>query len=437
MLTLGINNWWHPTVYKRHHDIILKDWTENEGGRRLLQVWTYMLTPGHDAKIIFKYNDFFPAFYASKVGPMFKEFITRGISGWFGQSMEDYGYPICHNQLEAYVAARVCDNPELDTDKLVEEFFPRYYGGAAKPMREFYRIVEEAVWNKSNYPPEWFKDDNNIGPFGRMDSAATCGFYPEAVCWGRLGTKDRMDKLAKCMDEAKRLVKTEPEKQRLNWFDQGVWQPMLRGRAKYEAKEKLFNIPAPEITIPRQDKCDGNYLKVKWDQAASTGSWKTTNAFPDDPRRDLLLAHDGEFLYLKYFEPCDAAKLLSDKNNFWTGDTLEMFFAPEKVRPYHHLAVNPAGQTEALAYLNENGVDFNGKWTVRSKISSNCDEQGWTIYVVLPLNKILPDATVKSGATFYANFLRNSPKKTATSWSPIFSLSFHALDRMGKIHLAE
>jgi hypothetical protein len=150
-----------------------------------------------------------------------------------------------------------------------------------------------------------------------------------------------------------------------------------------------------------------------------------------------LLVHDGEFLYLKYFEPGDATRLLSDTNNFWAGDTLEMFFAPEKLRPYNYFSVNPAGQTEALAFRNGNGVDFNGKWTVQSKISSACNEQGWTICVALPLNEILPDVAVKSGGTFYANFLRNSPKKTATSWSPIFSLSFHTLDRMGKIHLAE
>ena len=431
MMTLGISNWWHPTVYKRHHDIILKEWAEREGGKRLLQMWTYMLTPGWDAKIIFKYHDFFPAFYADKVGPIFKDFIAKGVRGWFGESNDELGYPLWTDQLEAYVAARTCDDPGLDTDKLVEEFFPLYYGAAAKPMREFYRIVEDAVWNKDNYPAEWFKDENNIGPFGRMDSSAYTGFYPEEVCWGRIGTKARMDRLAALMAEATKLVGSGVEGQRLAWFDKGVWQPMLRGRARYAAQDKFRDSPAKTLSVGRVDNAGGDPLKADWAAAADTGDWATVNAVPDVPGRALRAAHDGKYLYLKFHEPAGTAS--AGKGDFWAGDTLELFFSLDKNRPYFQFAVNPAGRTEALAYRNGNGVDFNGKWDVDAKLVNRLDADGWTVYAAFPLKDIVGEGgAVKD---FHANFFRNSPNWTAVSWSPTFSRFFPELARMGDVHL--
>jgi hypothetical protein len=435
MMCFGINNWWHPTVYKQHHDIILKEWSENEGGKRLLQVWTYMLSPGWDAKIMFKYKDFFPAFYADKVGAIFKDFIAKGVRGWFGESTDELQYPLWTNQLEVYVAARICDNPELDTDKLIEEFFPMYYGAAAKPLREFYRIVEEAVWNKDNYPPEWFKSENNIDAFGRKVHGATAyaGFYPEEVCWGRIGTKERMDSLAVLMAEAKDLVKTDAEKQRFDWFDKGVWQPMLRGRAKYEALEKVRSLPAPEIIAGRIDNADGDPLKVNWDKATDTGEWGTVNALPDISGRYLRAARDNKFLYLKFFEPQGRDKLKFDDVS-WAGDTLELFFSTNKTRPYYRFLVAPSGLTHAMAYRNGNGVDFYIKWDMESKTVNQFEANCWTVYSAIPLKDILGDGNVETADCLYANFFRRSPGVVA-SWSPTFSREVPTLERMGKILL--
>jgi len=52
------------------------------------------------------------------------------------------------DQVEFYITWRLADNPELDGNKLIDEFFVRYYGAAAKPMRRFYEEVERIFWDK-------------------------------------------------------------------------------------------------------------------------------------------------------------------------------------------------------------------------------------------------------------------------------------------------
>lgn len=433
-MCIGVGTWWHPTVYKRHHDNIFNEWIKRGKGKFKLTLWTYMLSPGWDAMIIFKYNDFFPAFAPFHTGQYFKEFADKGIDGWFGESNDELGYPLWTNQLETYLAARLCDDPSIDYKKEIEDFFPRYYGAAASPMREFYRIIEDINWDYRNYPADWFKNEESIGPYGKMDNSAYAGFSPEFVNWGMLGTRERMNKLAALMTEARKLVKTDLEKQRLAWFDNGVWQPMERGRKNYEAKENFMKRPVPELMVPRISPVSGKLERIDWKNATSTGSWKTISGFPALADRQIQFAHDGEYLYGCFFESGDADKLKSFPA-IWGGDVLELFFAATPARPYHHLAINPDGVSMGFFYRNENGVDFSGKWNSGAIIRTNRNKEGFTLLFALPLKNLLPSGAPRTDTVFYANFFRFIPEKISTGWSPTFEPSFHTPARMGKIIL--
>jgi hypothetical protein len=147
------------------------------------------------------------------------------------------------------------------------------------------------------------------------------------------------------------------------------------------------------------------------------------------------MVHDGKYIYIKFFEPCSTNKLKIDKKVFWKGDTLELFFSMDKQRPYSQFAIAVDGETRSLAYMNENGVNFSIKTKMATKVLSKVEENSWTVYLAFPLSKLIPNQTLTSGQSIYANFFRNSPSRSATSWSPIFVPVFATLNRMGEIIL--
>lgn len=66
------------------------------------------------------------------------DFLEHGVSGWFAEVFLECNF------LESYLAMRICDKPEDNPRKALEEFFPRYFGPAAAPTRAYFADVEGA-----------------------------------------------------------------------------------------------------------------------------------------------------------------------------------------------------------------------------------------------------------------------------------------------------
>ncbi|RLS42615.1 MAG: DUF4838 domain-containing protein, partial [Planctomycetota bacterium] len=155
----------------------------------------------------------FPGFHAHSVGEQFKKFASDGIRGAFIEGVSD--------QVDAYVTIKLLDDPALDVDAALDEFFKRYYGSAAEPMKQFYLCVEETYCNAANYPEEI--QQNLTDDF----------FQTEEMAWKHLGTAERMAKLGSLMDEATRLAVGDVEQQRVALFRHAIWDHMLEGRQQY------------------------------------------------------------------------------------------------------------------------------------------------------------------------------------------------------------
>lgn len=262
---------WQPeTPFSNQQRQCYQQWTKTND-KPFLSIWTYFLDPGYDAKIVYRYDHFFPGFYSTSLAEQFKDFAKNGVRGWFGESHDEFGLPFWYEQLEFYVAARLADDPSLDSKALLSEFFFRYDGAAARPMKEFYQIIEDAYVNPKSYPQDWLNTRPNRGHFS------------EDISWGSLGTKERMQKLEILMTEARSLVQTTAEKQRLDWFDAGLWQSMLLGRANYEAKEKFRSRPVSDVTVPKIVSSGGDPSKVDWEgYIPSPGKQLTVFLFPEN-----------------------------------------------------------------------------------------------------------------------------------------------------------
>ena len=76
------------------------------------------------------------------------------IEGIFIENSGECDATYLMDQLEYYVTFKLADEPTLDGNKLIDEFFTRYYGTAAAPMKALYCRIEDLFGNPKNYPPE-------------------------------------------------------------------------------------------------------------------------------------------------------------------------------------------------------------------------------------------------------------------------------------------
>jgi hypothetical protein len=347
---------------------------------------------------------------------------------------------LCGDPIDLCLMFKLMDNPALDTEAVLEEFFTLYYGSAAKPMRELYLAIEETYSNPDNYPEavrrqtEWEFEQT------------------EEMAWGYLGTAERMAGFGKLMEQAKASAASDVDKRRVELFEKGVWEHMLKGRRRYLEKYdpaavekrkqqeacrgKLKAAPLPSLSIPAMPDGDGgDPLKIDWANALTLNQWSTVAGDSTGRVVAARLLHDRRRLYMRLEETTDTSKLVG-ADPIWSGDDWELFFAPRRGQePYRQIAVSPDGRSARFAYGEQSK-----EWASDVKVFSDMTAPDrWMTTVVFPLETLLPGG-LKIGHKFYANFYRASPKngvapQEALAWSPNFDESFHKLDRLGEFEL--
>jgi len=420
-MCMSLQSWFHPGVYSWQHTAY-KDWVTNEGSRRPLGVWLYMLCPAWDAQLIYKYGGFFPVLYPWQAGRYFKEFVQDGVRGYFAEVRMPF------NLLEAYVAGKVCFDASADPAQVVDEYFALYYGKAGEPMRQFYRRIEEITWNPANYP-------ENAMP-GVSGESFTHGIHTEKVNW-HLGTPERMGELQKLIDQAVCRAETPSEQKRVQWFIDNIWTQAVAGRKAFEAREKIRAQPVPHAATVYAGERGGALDNVDFSKAAKSGGWALLSGGELTAKPELWLASDSAYLYLKYRENGDSAiKHLSA--GIW-GNNVELFLAAQPDCPYVEMAVAPSGEFKAVRHQIVNGVARMDDWPVKPVVKSLPEPGGWTLAMAIPLKQLLPDCAVAPGDRIFANVMRTRgfAGRTSWSWSPIFTHVYaQGLYRMGQLTLA-
>ena len=194
----------------RDNDLKLySDWRPKTTAPTFL--WVYYHHPMEPA-LIDKWKCF-PHVMVHDTARSMQRFIRDGVRGIFECGEQD--------QLEQYVMAKVWDNPDVDVDALINEFFGLYFGPAADPMQRFYLRLEQIACDPANYPP----------PFTRRD-----GINWKKVAWEQLGTPERMEELGALINQAQKRATTDPEQQRVALWRQAFWDWMCQGRDQYLSK---------------------------------------------------------------------------------------------------------------------------------------------------------------------------------------------------------
>ena len=409
-MCMTVRHWWAPGMRKTDM-AAYRDWVAKEKDRRLY-LWLYYCFPEEYATN--RNFHCFPGFFAHTAARQIKMFARDGIRGAFLNGLGE--------QVDTYVTFKLFDDPNLDVDELLDEFFARYYGAAGSAMKGMYLRIEEIFSSTKYYPEEVQKQDKLF-------------HQTEEMAWGYLGTEERMAELGQFMEQAKQAARSDVEKRRVALFDKAVWQYMVEGRREYAAKQalapavaKLKGQPPPTARIPRTAQAGGDPAKVQWDKAAVLDRWHAVEGYPTERKVEARLTHDGEYLYVRLQESLDTRKLVS-RPDIWSGDDWELFFAAARAKPYRQIGIAPNGRYAAVDTRK-------GAWGVNVRVLSDTSAPDrWRVCVALPLRDLVPGG-VQPGGKVYANFYRASAgARDLLAWSPNFVRNFHELSRLGECAL--
>ncbi len=204
---LQVRNYWGPKIKENDIDFY-KKWVEPRD--RPIYLWNYYCFPMEPA-VIQGWNCF-PGFSIHTFAEQIKMYHRDGVRGLFLCGIGE--------QVDYYMTMKMYDDPSIDVDELLDEFFSRYFGAASKPMKQFYLRIEEIFTNPDNYPKSVRTRERQF-------------HQTERFAWKYLGTKERMDELGALMRQAKKRAGTELEKQRVRLWETGVWDYMQEGFEKY------------------------------------------------------------------------------------------------------------------------------------------------------------------------------------------------------------
>ena len=207
-------NYWAPKM-KENEAAFYKDWIEeSRKSHRPVYLWNYLCFPT-ERGLVQGFN-VFPGFSIHQVAEETKMYARDGVRGIFLCGIGE--------QFDFYATMKLYDNPALDIDHLLNEFFTSYFGKAARPMRDFYDKIEQVYSDSKNYPLDIQTKDAQF-------------HQTEAIAWEYLGTDRVMKELEGYIRKAQSLADSPAEKARVDSWVKGVWEYMQTGKAKYISKK--------------------------------------------------------------------------------------------------------------------------------------------------------------------------------------------------------
>lgn len=207
-------NYWAPKMKENEVDYYKKWIEESKKSGRPVYLWNYLCFPTERGLV--QNFHVFPGFSIHEVAGQIKIYAKDKVRGIFLCGIGE--------QLDFYITMKLYDNPSLDPDKLIDEFFTSYFGKAAKPMSDFYDKIESVYSDSKNYPSDIQTKDAQF-------------HQTESIAWEYLGTDKVMEELEKLVHKAQAAASTPVEKARVDSWVTGVWEYMTTGKAKYISKK--------------------------------------------------------------------------------------------------------------------------------------------------------------------------------------------------------
>lgn len=415
-MCIGPQSWFHPYTYQRQHDGY-KSWVTREGKKRPLTVWLYYLCPWAEAQDVHKYGKFFPIIYPRHNGKFFKEFAGDGIRGFFAEITPRY------HLLEAYMNAKIADDPTIDPEALLDEHYRLYYGAAGQAMKTFCDTFEAESYDIKNY--------SDAVKSMRIGGSYIYRFHAERDNWF-LGSVERVKRLDALMDAVKAAAVTPLEKARVQDYCDRIWNTAVEGRKEFEEREGVRAIPIPYVAPAWRGECGGDLGKVDFTKARKASVFRDLFNQSAPYTAEIKAANDSTHLYFEYAERGGDAAAHPDLDGWSNG--IEVFLGTVREKDYLQFCISPSGEIKAHRVVIVEGAQRTEPVKLPAAVTM-CGKEGWTLRFAVPFAEIPHDA--KAGEYLYGNVFRTRrwDGGVSTVWSPIFSERYlSGLHRFGAIY---
>ena len=319
----------------------------------------------------------FPGFFAHQIDKQFKLFEEYRIGG-----ILHCGYG---QEVEAYVTYKLMDEPSLNIEELLNDYFKNMYGNGWKEMKEFYLPIEKRYADINNYPEKKYS--------ANMETS-----------WGYLGNDEVMEKLKNYLEKAKEKENREEYRKRIDMFEKAIWAYMEKGKNQYDEIKKA---EIPKIKVPKIESKRGDIEKVDFEKCISLTDFYIKGSNENSKRKyNVRMCHDGEFLYIELIDFCNVKDLYVSPTVFCYDDW-EIFLTKEKGGSiYRQYSFGPTGLSVFLA----NGeINFANNVHIEIKnakvVSDTKSSDKWITKLSLPFSEMLPGG-IKEGDKFYLNIIR-------------------------------
>ncbi|MEI6422472.1 MAG: hypothetical protein WCP55_09655, partial [Lentisphaerota bacterium] len=212
-------------------------------------MWLY-----YDCQSLTYGNFIYPEACAWAVPPFMKRLHEAGIKGVFDELCTETGNSYLFCQLENYLTLMLAFDATRDGEAMINEFFTKYYGAGAEPMKQLYRELEVVKFDLNNYPEKV------------CAGTKYQNLSPELACKYLL-TAERMTKWTALVDTALSNAQGV-HKERVQQYKTGVWNRITAERAKFLAKAAEQPNPSTE-KIP----ADVSEINEKFEDLASLKMW--------------------------------------------------------------------------------------------------------------------------------------------------------------------
>jgi len=134
-----------------------------------------------------------------------------------GRLKEHYEDRLWWLGLDYYLTAKLLWNPDLDRERMLDEFYKKFFGPAAEPMRKLYSRAEE-VWVEGDHGGRNFYASEELDNLGQ---ALAEGFVA-ADPWKCLFTAPVLEELDGYLKEAEALATDSPYRERVALVRKGL-----------------------------------------------------------------------------------------------------------------------------------------------------------------------------------------------------------------------
>ena len=130
-----------PIILCRRHSPLNPVCTDKHNVRQIVEGWTQHGVEMYHRGFWWNLASFgapFPLW--SRLGELIPWAHEVGIKGWSPQVSGDWGADLPN----FYIGAKLMWNHEADVEALMDDFAEKFFGSASEPMREYYRMIDEA-----------------------------------------------------------------------------------------------------------------------------------------------------------------------------------------------------------------------------------------------------------------------------------------------------